>query len=387
MLIYRGILNSIFYVSIAFLLVLPVETWSQISTDDINSIHSAVPFLTIAADSRAGEMGDVGVATSPDMNSQHWNPAKYAFMEGSGGVSMAHTPWLKALIPGINLTYLAGYKRIDDKQVVSGSLRYFSLGEIIFTDIYGGSEVPYNPNEFAVDLGYSRLFTDKFSGAMVFRYIRSDLLGNSSGVEDAKAGTSVAADLSFFYTDKIDLLDKNGTLSFGSNISNMGRKISYTDTQDAAFIPTNLRLGGSLLVDIDDYNSFTFALDLNKMLVPTPQVYNDSTESRYDPNVAVPMGMIQSFYDAPGGFKEELHEIMIGTGVEYWYKNEFAVRSGYFHEHATKGNRKYFTFGVGLKLNIFELDFSYLVPTYSTSPLANTMRFTLGFDFDKVKKN
>ena len=382
-------LKSIIFLSLVIIMALPMNSKAQYSTDIINTIHSAVPFLTIAPDSRAGAMGDVGVGTSPDMNSQHWNPAKYVFMEGEGGTSISYTPWLRALINDINLAYISGYKKFGDKQAVSASLRYFSLGNIVFTNIYGHTQGAFNPNEFAFDVGYSRLFSDNFSGAMAFRYIRSDLLGNSSQVEDAKPGTSVAADLAFYYTNDIDLGDKDGILSFGSNISNMGRKISYTENQDAAFIPTNLRLGGSLLVEIDDYNSFTFAMDVNKLLIPTPPVLTDSAVIGwgFDPNVSVPMGMIQSFYDAPGGFKEEIHEIMIGGGVEYWYRDQFAVRGGYFHEHNTKGNRKYFTFGIGLKLNVFELDFAYLVPIVATNPLANTLRFTLGFDFEDFKNN
>ena len=391
MLIYRGVLKSIMYLSLGLILVVPMKLKAQYSTDIINTIHSAVPFLTIAPDSKAGSMGDVGVATTPDINSQHWNPAKYVFMEGDGGVALSYTPWLRSLIPDINLAYMAGYKKFGDKQAVSASLRYFSLGSIVFTNISGGEEGIYNPNELAFDLGYSRLFSDNFSGAMAFRIIRSDLTAGQfvDGVA-SKPGISVAADLAFYYTNDINLGDKDGTLSFGSNISNMGRKISYTETQDAAFIPTNLRLGGNLMVEIDDYNTFSFALDINKLLIPTPPAYLEDSAIigwGFDPNVSVPLGMIRSFYDAPGKFKEELHEIMIGGGVEYWYREQFAVRGGYFHEHETKGNRKYFTFGIGLRLNVFEIDFAYLVPIHATNPLANTLRFTLGFDFDNYRKN
>jgi len=377
--------------------------YSQITTGEltgeVNTIQSAVPFLTIAPDSRSGAMGDVGVATSPDINSQHWNPAKYVFIEGDGGLGISYTPWLRNLINDINLAYIAGYKKLDKRQVISGSLRYFSLGNIVFTNISGGIVKNFTPNEFAVDAAYSRLFSDKFSGGIAFRFIRSDLTGGYSSTDvDTKAGVSVAADLSFFYTDKIQIDDKDAQLSFGTNISNMGRKISYSENQDAAFIPINLRLGGTLDLHIDDYNSFAFSLDLNKLLVPTPPVYNDSIEDLIeygmDPNVSVPLGMLRSFYDAPGVeksdgtrsvFVEELHEITYSFGVEYWYRNQFAVRGGYFHEHETKGNRKFFTFGVGLKLNVFEIDFAYLVPTQTNNPLANTVRFTLGFDFDKLR--
>jgi len=369
-------------------------------TGEINVIQSAVPFLSIAPDSRAGAMGDVGAATSPDINSQHWNPAKYVFMEGQGGVALSYTPWLRRLIPDINLAYLVFYKKIDGLQSISGSLRYFSLGNIVFTDVYGTAQGQFNPNEFAIDAGYSRLFTDNFSGAIVFRFIRSDLTGGKYvGDIDSKAGIAFAADLSFYYTDKIDLGSKDGTLSFGTNIANMGNKISYTETQEPSFIPINWRLGGNLEVELDDYNSFSFALDLNKLLVPTPPILNDTTdEIMYgkDPNVSVPLGMFRSFFDAPGYelengkrsvFREELSEITYSAGIEYWYRDQFAIRGGYFHENVNKGNRKYFSLGVGLRLNIFELDFAYLIPTYQNNPLANTLRFTLGFDFDKYRSN
>lgn len=377
-------------------------TYSQITTGEltgeINVIQSAVPFLTIAPDSRAGAMGDAGVATAPDINSQHWNPAKYVFMEGQGGAALSYTPWLRRLIPDINLAYLVGYKKLDGLQAISASLRYFSLGNIVFTDIYGTAQGQFNPNEFAIDLGYSRLFSDNFSGAIVFRFIRSDLTGGKYvGDIDSKAGTAFASDVSFYYTDEIDLGANDGRLSFGTNISNMGNKISYTETQEPSFLPINWRLGGNLDIEVDDYNSFSFALDLNKLLVPTPPVLNDSTgEIEYgkDPNVSVPLGMFRSFFDAPGYeldngnrsvFREELSEITYSFGVEYWYRKQFAIRGGYFHENVNKGNRKYFSLGVGLKLNIFELDFAYLIPTYQNNPLANTLRFTLGFDFDKYR--
>jgi hypothetical protein len=366
-------------------------------TGEINVIQSAVPFLTIAPDSRAGAMGDVGAATAPDINSQHWNPAKYVFMEGQGGAALSYTPWLRRLIPDINLAYLVGYKKLDGLQAISASLRYFSLGNIVFTDIYGTAQGQFNPNEFALDLGYSRLFSDNFSGAIVFRFIRSDLTGRQFvGDIDSKAGIGFASDVSFYYTNRIDLGANDGTLSFGTNISNMGNKISYTETQEPSFLPINWRLGGNLDIEVDDYNSFSFALDLNKLLVPTPPVYNDTTEEiefGKDPNVSVPLGMFRSFFDAPGYpkddnpsvLREELNEITISAGVEYWYRKQFAIRGGYFHENVNKGNRKYFSLGVGLKLNVFELDFAYLIPTYSNNPLANTLRFTLGFDFDKYR--
>lgn len=386
-----------FFALFLFAGLLSLNSFGQITTGEltgeINVIQSAVPFLTIAPDSRAGAMGDVGAATSPDINSQHWNPAKYVFMEGQGGAALSYTPWLRRLIPDINLAYLVGYKKLDGLQAISASLRYFSLGNIVFTDIYGTAQGQFNPNEFAIDVAYSRLFTDNLSGALLFRFIRSDLTGGKSvGDVDSKAGTAFAADLAFYYTNDIDLGANDGRLSFGTNISNMGNKIFYTETQDPAFLPINWRLGGNLDIEIDDYNSFSFALDLNKLLVPTPPKYNndgDSIIAGYDPNVSVPLGMLRSFYDAPGvdvtPLREELQEITYSLGAEYWYREQFAIRGGYFHEFANKGNRKYFSLGVGLRLNVFELDFAYLIPTYANNPLANTLRFTLGFDFDKYR--
>jgi len=374
-------------------------------TGEVNTINSAVPFLTITPDSRGGAMGDLGAATSPDISSQHYNPAKYAFMDGDGGIALSYTPWLRNLIPDINLAYLVGYKRLDQNQVVSASFRYFSLGNIVFTDIFGSTIRDFNPNELAVDAGYSRIFGDNISGGIAFRFIRSDLTGGvNAGDAGTKAGISVSADLSAYYQKDVDLGSKDGVLAFGTNISNIGTKISYTENQEKSFIPINLRLGSSLKVNIDDYNSFTFAFDINKLLVPSTPYYSDSTDANNnkiilfgkDPNVSVPQGMLQSFYDAPGivredgsrsVFLEELHELTYGLGGEYWYREQFAIRGGYFYEDATKGNRKFFTMGVGLKLNVFEIDFSYLVPTHQTNPLANTLRFTLGFDFEKFRKN
>jgi len=359
-------------------------------TGQINAIQTGVPFLTIAPDSRAGGMGDVGVATSPDLSSQHWNPAKYAFIKGSGGVSLSYSPWLRNLIGDINLAYLSGYKRIDKKQVVSASLLYFSLGNITFTDMFGNTTRNFNPNEFAVDLAYSRAFSDYLSGGLSFRYIYSNLTGGTSvGGAETKPGMSFASDVSIYYNRNIKVSDMNGNAGFGVNISNIGTKISYTDDQDPDFIPTNLRVGGIFGLDFDQYNSLSVALDVNKLLVPTPPVYDDSTGAiiaGMNPNVSVPVGMFQSFYDAPGGIKEEFHEITYSLGFEYWYNKQFAIRTGYFHEHATKGNRKYFTVGLGLRLNVFSLDFSYLLPVYQNHPLAHTLRFTLAFDFDSFKK-
>ena len=389
-------------ISVVITLILSYNAVGQITTGQLtgqmNVILSSVPFLTIAPDSRGGAMGDVGVATSADINSQHWNPAKYAFMDNDGGIALSYTPWLRRLINDINLAYLVGYKRLDSKQVVSGSLRYFSLGDIIFTNIEGIAQGQFNPNEFALDAAYSRLFSEKFSGSIAFRFIRSDLTGGKFvGDSETKAGVSFAADLATYYLTPVDLAGRDGELSFGMNISNIGTKIAYTETQEESFIPINLKLGSCLKAEIDEYNSFSFALDFNKLLVPTPPIYEDTTGISYiaygrDPNVSVPVGMLRSFFDAPGVeredgsrnvFLEEIREISISAGTEYWYREQFAIRGGYFHEHATKGNRKFFTLGIGLKLNVFSLDFAYLVPVYQNNPLANTLRFTLGFEFEK----
>lgn len=360
-----------------------------------NPVESAVPFLTIAPDSRSGGMGDVGVATSPDINSMHWNPAKYAFIDNDAGFSISYSPWLRNLVNDINLAYLSFYKRIDKQQVIAASLLYFSLGEINFMDDQGNPIRPGKPNEFALDVAYSRLFGEHFSGGIAFRYIRSDL---STGLDvdgiGTKAGQAFAADASLFYNKDVTLGEKNSKLAFGLNISNMGNKITYTSNQDKDFIPINLRLGGALTVDLDDYNSVTFASDVNKLLVPTRPVYfsqvdgSDSSAIKYgkDPNVPVVKGIFQSFYDAPGGFEEELREITYSFGLEYWYRKQFALRGGYFHENEYKGNRKFFSMGVGLKMNVLGLDFSYLIPTYANHPLANTVRFTISFDFGAIRK-
>ncbi|MCK4699611.1 MAG: type IX secretion system outer membrane channel protein PorV, partial [Bacteroidales bacterium] len=260
-------------------------------TGEINTIQSVVPFLTIAPDSRAGAMGDVGVATSPDINSLHWNPAKYAFIDGDGGLGLSYSPWLRNLVPDINLASLTAYKRIDDKQVISGSLLYFSLGNITFTDIFGNTLRNFNPNEFAVDLSYSRKFSDNISGALSFRYIYSNLTGGTHvGGTETKPGTSIAADLGTYYQKELSILDKETMLRLGLSISNMGSKMSYTDDQDPDFIPINMRLGGSLEFELDKYNSITIAADINKLLVPTPPVYDSAGVNiiyGMDPDVSV----------------------------------------------------------------------------------------------------
>lgn len=353
---------------------------------ELNSIQTTVPFTTISPDSRAGAMGDLGVATSPDVNSQHWNAAKYAFARDKAGLSLAYTPWLRNLVNDINLAYLSGFYRFDDKQTVSGSLKYFSMGEIIFRDMVGVEMGDYTPNEFAIDLGYSRLLSEYWSTALVLRFIRSDITGGGTvDGQQYNAGYSFAADLGLYYQHPLELGGMDSEFAWGLNFSNLGTKISYTEGSDKQFIPANFRLGARYTLNIDEYNSFSLAVDLNKLLVPTPPVLSSSGDTvlfgKKTPN-SLPLSWIQSFYDAPGGFEEEMKEIMISAGIEYWYHDQFAMRLGYFHESETKGNRKFLTAGIGLRFNVFFLDFSYLISTSGKSnPLANTMRFTLGMNF------
>jgi hypothetical protein len=366
------------------------ELFSQ-QTSELNAIQTVVPFLIIAPDSRAGGMGDAGVATQPDAYSMHWNQSKFAFIDGDGGIGLSYSPWLRALVPDINIAYLTGYKRIDTRQVVSASLLYSSLGDIPFTDDFGALQRNFNPNEFSLDAGYSRLFSENLSGGIAFRFIYSNLTGGfTSGGTETKPGTSFAADISGYYQKEITISDKNGILAFGLNFSNIGSKMSYTDAREPDYIPMNMRLGTSGTIELDNYNKITLTIDLNKLLVPTPPLYynkavNDSIVSGKDPNVSVPVAIFQSFYDAPGGFREELHEITYSIGAEYWYNNQFAIRGGYFCEDPSKGNRKYFTAGAGFRLNIFTLDFSYLIPLVQNNPLARTLRFSLSFDFDSLR--
>ena len=368
--------------------------YDEIGGGNLNTITTAVPFLLISPDSRAGGMGDVGVATTPDANSLHWNPAKFSFVEDEVGFSVSYVPWLRALVPDINLSYLAGYKKLNDNDAVAMELRYFTLGDITFTDVIGNNLGQYKPSEFAIGSSYSRKLSDQFSLAIAGRYIYSNLTGGqSAGGITTNAGQSIAADVAGYYKKTVRIAKKDMDLAFGANISNIGNKISYTETSTRDFIPINLRLGTALNADLDDYNKISFAFDLNKLLVPTPPIYNDSIDDQIDfgkdPNVSVVSGIFQSFSDAPGGFSEEMREINFSVGTEYWYDDQFAVRAGYFNEHDTKGGRKFFTFGSGVRYNVFSLDFSYLINASrainGNNPLANTMRFTLIFDFGEME--
>jgi hypothetical protein len=370
--------------------------------DHLNTITTAVPFLLIAPDARGGALGDAGAASSPDANSMAWNPAKYAFIDTKMGFSLSFSPWLRKLVNDIYLGYLTGYYRIDDRQTVAFGLRYFSLGEILFTDEIGNPLQNYSPYEFAIDGTYARKFSENWSGGIAARFIYSNLTqGQYIGGAESSAGISVAADVAVYYQKEVELGAIDGMFAWGLDISNIGTKISYSSTNTQKdFIPTNFRIGPSLKINIDDYNAMTFLFDINKLLVPTPPIYlrNDSTgqyETTPDgekiiakgmnPDVSVPKGMIQSWYDAPGGFSEELREFSFSIGVEYWYNKLFAIRGGFFYEDKTKGNRKFFTLGAGLRYNVFSIDFAYLLPIEQQNPLENTLRFSLLFDFDAFK--
>lgn len=374
-------LKALLLSSIAFI---SMTTEAQ---NDLNTITTGVPFLMISPDARGGAMGDVGVATEPDANSMFWNPAKYAFIEDESGFTIGYSPWLRDLVDDIGLSNLAFYKRLDDQQVVGATLRYFSLGNIQFTDNNGDPLGEYQPNEFAVDGTYARKLSDKFSLAVAGRFIYSNLTsGQFTNGQATNPGTSIAADVGLYYENDMDFGRTDGVFSFGMNISNIGAKISYTSEVEKDFIPTNLRLGPAVKLELDSYNEISFGLDINKLLVPSPPIYeegnNDAIKKGMDNDVSVITGIFQSFYDAPGGFNEELRELSFAFGTEYWYDDTFAIRGGYFYEDPTKGNRKYFTMGAGLKYNVFALDFSYLIPTGQRSPLDNTLRFSLFFDFD-----
>ncbi len=380
------------------------QSTSTLSSQDlsgrINTITTAVPFLLIGPDARHGAMGEVGAATPADATSIHWNTAKLAFAEKKASASISITPWLKQLVPDIYLYHVAGYGKLSKTQTLGASLRYFSLGNITFTDIVGNTTGQFRPNEFSLDVAYAQKLSETFSAGLAMRYIRSNLTGNYtlSNGQPSKPGTSFAVDLGFYYqSKKIDLSGKKAFASGGLVISNMGSKVSYSTQKD--FIPMNLRLGGGLKILLDEFNSFGIYADANKLLVPTPPVYlkttagSDSVSSstgekiiiagKDNRDVGIAAGMVQSFGDAPGGANEELKEINYSVGVEYWYGSPrvFAVRAGYFNESKTKGNRKFFTAGIGVRYSKFGLDMSYLIPVTQRNPLQNTLRFTLTFDF------
>ncbi len=357
---------------------------------DLNAITTGVPFLMIAPDARSGAMGDAGVASSPDANSIHWNPAKYAFMKDELSLNISYIPWLRNLVDDINFQNISGSYKISKNQAVGFSLMYFSLGDITFTNSTGHPIRDFKPNEFSIDAAYALKLSDRISGAVALRYIHSNLTGGIAvaGSEPSHPGNAIAGDIAMFYTQPLTIKGKKANISAGVNIANLGSKISYSDTY-YEFIPATFRTGVSFSYEIDNYNKITANFDINRLLVPTPPLL-DSTGNVIkgkSTDVSVPVGVFRSFGDAPGGFKEELHENTYSLGFEYWYNNLFALRAGYFYEHPTKGNRKYFTTGMGLRLNVFSLDFAYLFPLGgSHNPLANTLHFTLGFNFKALKK-
>ena len=350
-----------------------------------NTIQTAAPFLLIAPDARSGAMGDVGVAISPDANAMHWNPAKLAFMENPTGFSVSYTPWLRNLVPDIDLGYLSFYHRLDERNTLGGSLRYFSYGSIQLTDNSQNDIGVYSPNEFSIDGTFARKFGENFSLGTAIRYIRSSLSNGQFNGQEIRPASALAADVSAYFKKATVLLGKDAEVALGVNISNIGTKINYSDAAEKSFLPTNMKLGGATTFNIDELNKFTVALDFNKLLVPTSPILDENGKiiDGKDPNRSVPSGIFGSFSDAPGGFSEELREISYSLGTEYWYNKQFAVRAGYFYENPTKGDRQYVTVGAGLRYNVFDLDFAYLLANQQKSPLAQTLRFSLMFNFAK----
>jgi len=356
-----------------------------------NVITTAAPFLLISPDSRGAAMGDLGVATSADANSIHWNASKLAFIEGDAGISLSAAPWLRQLVPDVWFYYMSGYKKIDKQSTVAMSLRYFTLGDIQFTDNNGNSNGNYEPKEFALDGAYARKLSDNLSLGIALRFIFSDLARGQVGTSGAeiKAGIAGAGDVSATYKNDMKIGERNFDYSIGGNISNIGNKITYTTEANRDFIPVNLRLGTFWNTQIDEYNEIGFGVDFNKLLVPTPQYTYDSLgniDGRVIDDGPLIQGMLSSFGDAPGGFREELKEFTYSIGLEYWYAKQFALRAGYFHEAETKGARQYATFGAGLKYKVFQIDAAYLQPFTRRHPLQNTIRFSLLFDIDAFKQ-
>ena len=354
---------------------------------EFNQVEHAVISQTIAPDARAAGMGDVGAATDPDVNSQFWNPAKYPFCISRAGLALNYTPWLRQLVNDIDLAYLAGYYRIGDYSAVSGSLRYFSLGEVITMD----ESMTVNPYEMSLDVAYSLMLSEHFSMAAALRWIYSDLRYDYS--EDSAPASAFAADLAMYYNNYFNMGSRECQLGIGLNISNVGSKISYYGDERSQFLPANMRLGLSLLVPVDEYNRFSINADANKLLVPTvPRQEEGESSADYQErvireysDVSAISGIFKSFGDAPGGFKEELQEIQWSVGAEYVYHDQFSLRAGYHHESQNKGNRKYFTVGGGFRMNVFSLDVGYVISTAQSNPLDQTLRFTLAFDMDGIK--
>ena len=366
------------------------DSGSSYKKNMFNPVRTSVTSLSIAPDARAGAMGDVGAATEADANSQYWNPAKYPFNIARAGVSVSYTPWLRKLINDINLANMAGFYRIGDYSAVSASLRFFSLGEVFLSDM---DDMTINPYEFAVDAGYSRMLSERFSMAVNMRFIFSDIRYDYTA--ESKAGEAFAADIALYRLGYFMMGNRECSFGWGLNINNIGSKIAYGGDDNAEFIPTNLRLGMNMTVPFNEYNKFSVAVDANKLLVPTfpkQETENGETESDYTDrvqkeyyDVSPIAGIFKSFHDAPNGFKEEMQEIQWSVGCEYTYNDRFMLRGGYHHESANKGNRKYFTVGAGFHMSVFTVDAAYVFSTSQTNPLDQTMRFTLGFDLDGMK--
>jgi hypothetical protein len=384
-LIYRK--ASFLYLLSMLPLVAVAQGGANTDGSNLRSLRTATPFLNISPDSRSGAMGEAGVAISPDVNANYWNPAKLAFIEGNtNGIAASYSPWLRNLVPDVSLSYLSYFHQLDDRNTIGASLRYFNLGLIQLTDPQATDQGTYRPNEFSIDGSFARKFGDNFSLGLTLRYIHSDLSSQSfatGSTQTTKAANAVAADVSMYHKSETQLFGKDAIWSYGVNISNIGTKMSYADVGQSYFLPTNLRLGVANTINIDDFNQVTVALDFNKLLVPTPPIRdaNGLILSGKNDDVSVPAGIFGSFSDAPGGFSEELKEVSISTGIEYMYDQQFAIRGGYFYENPSKGGRQYLTLGVGLKYDVYRFDFSYLAARQQNSPLANTLRFTLAVNF------
>lgn len=361
---------------------------AQDKKDIFNPVNYAVTSQMIAPDARAAGIGDVGAATDPDVNSQYWNPAKYPFTISRAGISLNYTPWLRQLVNDMDLAYLSGYYRIGDYSAVSGSLRYFSLGEVTAN---GSAAMTIKPYELSADVAYSLMLSEKFSLGAAVRWIYSDLTYDFN--EETSPGSAFAADISAYYQNYINIGSRECQLGLGLNISNIGSKITFGGDNRSEFIPTNLRLGASLMIPVDEFNRFTIAADANKLLVPTyPKRRSDESEVDYQDrlqkeyyDVSSISGIFKSFSDAPGGAKEELQEVNWSVGAEYMYNDKFSLRAGYHNESENKGNRKYFTVGAGFKMSVFSLDAGYVIATAKSNPLDQTLRFTLTFDMDGIK--
>lgn len=376
-------------IAMTLFLACGIAAMAQDKKDFFNPVNSAVTSQTIAPDARAAGMGDVGAATDPDAVSQYWNPAKYPFCISRAGVALNYTPWLRQLVDDMDLAYLAGYYRIGDYSAVSGSLRYFSLGAVQVSGDDGAMII--NPYEMSLDMSYSMMLSEKFSIAAGVRWIYSDL--TYSYTDDTTPGSAFAADLSCYYQDYINLGQRECQIGLGANVTNIGSKITFGGTDRSEFIPTNLRIGASLMIPVNEFNRFTIAADANKLLVPTypkrgddedPGVYDERIQKEYY-DVSSISGIFKSFGDAPNGFQEELQEIQWSLGAEYVYNDQFSLRAGYHHEAENKGNRKYFTVGAGFKMNVFSLDAGYVVSLAKSNPLDQTLRFSLTFDMDGLK--